>query len=71
MTMKEYKTVVVRESLTSRELVRMLLTKCIMKHKDPKLFYITLDVTLKKTTGIPLKRTLVLDEDARPAQLRS
>ena len=29
-----------------------------------------MDVTVKKT-GIPLKRTLVLNEDARPAQLRS
>ena len=66
----EFKTVAVGESMTSRELVRLLLTKCRMKHKDPKLFYLTMDVTVKKT-GIPLKRTLVLDEDALPAQLRS
>ena len=66
----EYKTVAVGESMTSRELVWMLLTKCRMKHKDPKLFYLTMDVTVKKT-GTPLKRTLVLDEYARPEQFRS
>ena len=66
----EYKTVAVGESMTSRELVRMLLTKCRMKQKDPKLFYLTMDVMVKKT-GLPLKRTLVLDEGARPAQLSS
>ena len=66
----EYKTVVVGEIMTSRELVWLLLTKCRMKQKDPKLFYLTMDVTVKKT-GIPLKRTLVLDDDSRPAQLRS
>ena len=47
-----------------------MLTKCRMKQKDPKLYYLTMDVTVKKT-GIPLKRTLVLDDDSRPAQLRS
>ena len=66
----EYKTVVVGETMTSRELVWLLLTKCRMKQKDPKLYYLTMDVTVKKT-GIPLKRTLVLDDDSRPAQLRS
>ena len=64
----EYKTVAVRESMTSRELVRMLLRKCRMIHNDQN--YLTMDVTVKKS-GIPLKRTLVLNEDARPAQLRS
>ena len=66
----EYKTVIVSESMTSRDLVWLLLSKCRMKHRDPKLFYLTMDVTVKKT-GIPMKRTMVLDDDARPAQLRS
>ena len=66
----EYKTVIVTKNMSSRELILMLLSKCRMKHRDPKLFYLTMDVTVKKT-GIPIKRTMVLDEDARPAQLRS
>ena len=66
----EYKTVIVSENMTTRDLVWLLLSKCRMKHRDPKLFYLTMDVTVKKT-GIPIKRTMVLDDDARPAQLRS
>ena len=31
-----------------------------MKHRDPKLFYLTMDVTIRKT-GIPIKRTMVLE----------
>ena len=66
----EYKTVIVTKNMSSRELICLLLSKCRMKHRDPKLFYLTMDVTVKKT-GIPIKRTMVLEEEARPAQLRS
>ena len=66
----EYKTVIVGETMSSRELIWLLLSKYRMKHRDPKLFYLTMDVTVKKT-GIPIKRTMVLEDDARPAQLRS
>lgn len=66
----EYKTVIVTKNMSSRELICLLLSKCRMKHRDPKLFYLTMDVTVKKT-GIPIKRTMVLEDEARPAQLRS
>ena len=66
----EYKTVIVGENMSSRELIWLLLSKYRMKHRDPKLFYLTMDVTVKKT-GIPIKRRMVLEDDARPAQLRS
>ena len=32
----EYKTVIVTKNMTSRELVCLLLSKCRMKHRDPK-----------------------------------
>ena len=41
-----------------------------MRHRDPKLFYLTMDIYIKRT-GIPLKRTLNLDDEARPAELQS
>jgi len=66
----EYKTVMVGENMSSRELVWLLLSKYRMRHRDPKLFYLTMDVTVRKT-GIPIKRTMVLEDDARPAKLRS
>jgi hypothetical protein len=30
-----------------------------MKHRDPNLFFLTMDVTMRKT-GIPIKKTMVL-----------
>ena len=66
----EYKTVSVSPGVSSRQLVCLLLSKYRMKHRDPKLFYLTMDVTIRRT-GIPIKRTMVLEDDARPAQLRS
>ena len=45
----EYKTVIVTRQMSSRELILVLLSKCRMKHRDPKLFYLTMDVTVKKT----------------------
>ena len=41
-----------------------------MRHRDPKLFYLTMDIYIKRT-GIPLKRTLNLEDAARPAELKS
>ena len=41
-----------------------------MKHRDPKLFYLTMDVVISKTE-VPVNRTLVLDDEARPAELAS
>ena len=54
----------------SRDLIWQLLGKFKMKHRDPKLFYLTMDVVISKTET-PVTRTLVLDEEARPAELSS
>ena len=48
----------------------MLLSKYKMRHRDPKLFYLTMDINIKRT-GIPLRRTLSLDDESRPAELKS
>ena len=66
----EYKTLNVSHQTDCRELIWQLLGKYKMKHRDPNLFYLTMDITIKRT-GIPLKRTLVLDDDSRPAELKS
>ena len=51
----------------ARDLIWQLLGKFKMKHRDPKLFYLSMEVVISKTVS----RTLVLDEDARPAELVS
>ena len=60
----EYKTLSVGHETTSKEVIWLLLSKYRMKHRDPKLFYLTMDITIKRT-GIPLKRSLSLDDDSR------
>lgn len=66
----EYKTLCVSYQTRSKELIWQLLAKFKMKHRDPKLFYLTMDVVISKT-GVPVTRTLVLDDEARPAELSS
>ena len=66
----EYKTLSVGHQTTSKEVIWMLLSKFRMRHRDPNLFFLTMDITIKRT-GVPLKRTLVLEDDSRPAELKS
>lgn len=66
----EYKTLSITYKTTSKELIWMLLSKYKMKHRDPKLFFLTMDINIRRT-GIPLRRTLALDDESRPAELKS
>jgi len=66
----EYKTLSVNYQTRSRDLIWQLLSKFKMKHRDPKLFYLTMDVVISKTEQKET-RSLVLDEEARPAELAS
>merc|ERR1719273_2869372 len=62
----EYKTLSISRSTSSAEVIWMLLSKFKMRHRDPKLFYLTMDIGVAA-----LSRTLSLDEDSRPAELKS
>ena len=44
----EYKTISVSSRATCREVVALLLSKYRMKHRDPNLFYLTMEVTTKR-----------------------
>eukprot|EP00095_Tigriopus_kingsejongensis_P003107 maker-scaffold428_size174301-snap-gene-0.24 protein:Tk03107 transcript:maker-scaffold428_size174301-snap-gene-0.24-mRNA-1 annotation:"PREDICTED: uncharacterized protein LOC101738478" len=66
----EYKTLSLSPQTTSKELIWMLLSKYKMRHRDPKLFYLTMDINIKRT-GIPLQRSLALDDESRPVELKS
>ena len=49
----EYKTLVINYQTSCKELIMMLLNKAKMKHRDPKLFYLTMEVGVRKSgTGI-------------------
>ena len=45
----EYKTLIVNNTTTCRDLIVMLLSKYRMRHRDPKLFYLTMDIYIKRT----------------------
>jgi len=64
----EYKTLSITFQTTCREVVHSLLSKYRMRHRDPNLFYLTMEVTVRKA-GV--RTVLVLDEEARPAALQS
>ena len=71
----EYKTLSVSRHTTSTEVIWMLLSKFKMKHRDPKLFYLTMDIGIishgSTGAGDSFTRTLVLEDDAFPAELKS
>lgn len=64
----EYKTLGITYQTTSREVVNSLLNKYRMRHRDPNLFYLTMEVTVRKA-GI--RTVIVLDDESRPAVLQS
>ncbi|KAJ3654416.1 hypothetical protein Zmor_013606 [Zophobas morio] len=64
----EYKTLSITFQTTCKEVVGTLLGKYKMKHRDPKLFYLSMEVTVRKA-GV--RTHLALDEEARPAVLQS
>lgn len=64
----EYKTLSITFQTTCKEVVGTLLGKYKMKHRDPKLFYLSMEVTVRKA-GV--RTHLTLDDEARPAVLQS
>ncbi|CAG0884650.1 unnamed protein product [Darwinula stevensoni] len=66
----EYKTLSISYQTTCRELIHTLLSKYKMKHRDPNLFYLTMEVLIRKT-GVPIRTLMVLDDEACPAELQS
>ncbi|KAI5704879.1 hypothetical protein M8J76_013463 [Diaphorina citri] len=66
----EYKTLGITFQTTCREVVTSLLNKYRMRHRDPNLFFLTMEVTVRRS-GKSVRTMLVLDEEARPAALQS
>ncbi|XP_058796007.1 uncharacterized protein LOC131666926 [Phymastichus coffea] len=63
----EYKTLSITYETTCRQVVQKLLNKFRMRHRDPRLFYLTMEVTVRRAN---VRTELALDEDARPAALQ-
>ncbi|XP_071534792.1 uncharacterized protein [Panulirus ornatus] len=67
----EYKTVNLSSATTCRQLVEMLLAKFRLRHRDPNLFFLRMEVVVRGPGGgAPARRLLVLDDHARPAELQ-
>ena len=68
----EYKTLSVGQTTTARDVIWQLLSKYRMKHRDPKLFFLTMEVVIQKPGRDGLtKKTIVLEDEAKPAELKN
>ncbi|BFF93498.1 uncharacterized protein DMAD_11345 [Drosophila madeirensis] len=64
----EYKTLGIQWDTTSKEVIAMLLRRLKMRHRDPRLFYLSMEVAVRRA-GV--KTILVLDDDTRPAIMQA
>ncbi|XP_055381948.1 uncharacterized protein LOC129612405 [Condylostylus longicornis] len=64
----EYKTLGIQWDTTSKEVITKLLKRLKMRHRDPKLFFLSMEVTVR-SAGV--KTVFVLDNAARPAILQA
>ncbi|XP_036321894.1 uncharacterized protein LOC118735946 [Rhagoletis pomonella] len=64
----EYKTLGIQWDTTSKEVITQLLRRLKMRHRDPRLFYLSMEVSVRRA-GV--KTLLVLDDDTRPAILQA
>lgn len=65
----EYVTLHVNTQTKSNQIVRTLLKKFRLKHRDPNLFYLTLDRWIRKD-GLKFKSVMLLGDEACPLQLQ-
>ena len=61
-----YKTIMINVNTTSREVITGLLARFRMRHRDPKLYYLTMEVTVNNVL-----QTITLEDSSRPAELIS
>jgi hypothetical protein len=61
-----YKTVMITQHTTSKQVILGLLSRFRMTHRDPKLFYLTMEVTINQTF-----QTITLEDNSRPAEIIS
>jgi len=61
-----YKTVMISPHTTSKQVILGLLSRFRMKHRDPKLFFLTMEVTVNQTF-----QTITLEDNSRPAEMIS
>lgn len=64
----EYKTLAVSWDTTARQIVTQVLRRCKMRHRDPRLFYLSMEVRIRRADARTL---LTLDDTARPAMLQA
>ena len=62
-----YKTVVISGQTTSKQVVLGLLSRFRMRHRDPNLYYLTMEVTV----GPEGQQTIILEDNARPVEMIS
>ena len=62
-----YKTVVITPNTTSKQVILGLLGRFRMRHRDPNLFQLTMEVTVE----LGARQTILLEDNSRPAEMIS
>jgi hypothetical protein len=62
-----YKTVVITPHTTSKQVILGLLSRFRMRHRDPNLFHLTMEVTVE----LGARQTILLEDNSRPAEMIS
>ena len=62
-----YKTVVITPHTTSKQVILGLLSRFRMRHRDPNLFHLTMEVTVE----LGDRQTILLEDNSRPAEMIS
>ena len=62
-----YKTVVITPHTTSKQVILGLLGRFRMRHRDPNLFHLTMEVTVEQGA----RQTILLEDNSRPAEMIS
>ena len=63
-----YKTIMISVNTTSRDVITGLLARFRMRHRDPNLYYLTMEVTVNSGSAV---ETITLEDSSRPAELIS
>ena len=67
----EYKTLKLDTETSCRQLIEHLLQKLRLKHRDPNLFVVVLEVEVRGPGGAPpVKKSFLLEDSARPVELQ-
>ena len=66
----QYKTVPVTHTTTCRQIVGLILTKCKIRYKDPRLYGLAMELKIRAPNGADVETGVPLEDGAYPLRLQ-